>query len=71
MCKEKKTVFNAVSCAVSMKTLNCACFFLSFVHDIVQLRYCCIPSHERLVALYAFQFRAKKRKISFSSVRAL
>ena len=70
MCKKKKTVFNAVSRPVSMKTLNCACFFLSFVHDIVQLRYC-IPSRERLVALYAFQFRAKKRKISFSSVRAL
>ena len=42
----------------------------AFENDIVQLPYC-IPSRERLVVIYAFQFRAKKRKISFSSVRAL
>lgn len=42
----------------------------AFENDIVQLPYC-IPSRERLVAIYAFQFRAKKRKISFSSVGAL
>lgn len=42
----------------------------AFGNDIVQLPDF-IPSRDRLVAIYAFQFRAPKRKISFSSVRAL
>lgn len=42
----------------------------AFGNDIVQLPDF-IPSRDRLVAIYAFQFRAQKRKISFSSVRAL
>lgn len=37
----------------------------AFGNDIVQLPDF-IPSRDRLVAIYAFQFRAQKRKISFS-----
>ena len=37
LCEKKKTVFHAVACPVGMKTLNCACFLLSFVLKLLEM----------------------------------